>query len=223
MQKLLQLTEDGSHTIQLPEMGVTYHSNHGAIAESRHVYIEAGLNYLLLDQEKATKISVLEMGFGTGLNALLSLQWARANSIAINYTSIESDPLQQIEYTALNYGSFLNLPHELQALHEAEWNVTVQIDALFSVEKLQTSLVAFQSEQQFNCLFFDAFSPLDQPELWTTEIFLKLYRTMLPGAVLLTYCSKSVVRKAMQEAGLQVTKIPGPYGKREMVRAIRLS
>lgn len=221
MQKFIQITEDGSHTIQIPEIGVSYHSMHGAIAESRHVYIEAGLTYLLQEQNHA-ELSILEMGFGTGLNALLSLQWAIKNSISINYTAIESDPLNQSEYTALNYGDFLQMSHELLALHDAEWNLSIRIHELFSLEKQRIDLREFETTQKFNCVFFDAFSPVEQPELWTTEIFQKIFAMLLPGAILVTYCSKSSVRSAMLEAGFQVTKIPGPRGKREMVRAIRL-
>jgi tRNA U34 5-methylaminomethyl-2-thiouridine-forming methyltransferase MnmC len=221
MQKFIQITEDGSHTIKIPEMGITYHSKHGAIAESMHVYIEAGLNYLL-QQQKFSNLHILEMGFGTGLNALLSLQWAIAKSISINYTAIESDPLKQAEYTELNYGDFLQMSHELQALHEAEWNLSVRIHELFSLEKQHVDLRDFESDQKFNCIFFDAFSPVEQPELWTTKIFQKIYHLLVPGAILVTYCSKSAVRSAMQEAGFVVTKITGPRGKREMVRAIRL-
>jgi tRNA U34 5-methylaminomethyl-2-thiouridine-forming methyltransferase MnmC len=221
MQKFIQITADGSHTIHIPEMGVTYHSNHGAIAESLHVYIDAGLNYLL-ENQKFPVLNILEMGFGTGLNALLSLQWGKQNSIPIHYTSIETDPLNQEEYTALNYGSFLNMSHELLALHDAEWNLAIKINEHFSLEKQRIDLREFESPKKFHCVFFDAFSPVEQPELWTTEIFKKLYTMLVPGAILVTYCSKSAVRTAMQEAGFRVTKIPGPRGKREMVRAIRL-
>lgn len=220
MQKIIQLTGDGSHTFGIPEMGVTYHSTHGAIAESMHVFIDAGLNYLLAHHY--TKIKILEIGFGTGLNALLSLQWAREKSIPIYFTTIELDPLLPIEYTALNYADRLDLKHELLALHEAEWSVEVKIDELFSIEKEKIDVLEFESSKKFDCVFFDAFSPVNQPELWTKEVFQKLYSMMLPNAVLLTYCSKSIVRKAMKEAGFEVTKIQGPWGKREMVRAIRL-
>jgi len=221
MQKIIQITEDGSHTIHVPEIGVTYHSFHGAIAESMHVYIEAGLNYLLETQKRST-LNILEMGFGTGLNALLSLQCAIKNSISIKYTAIDSDPLNPSEYNVLNYGNLLQMSHELLALHDAEWNLSVRIHELFSLEKQKIDLRNFESSQQFQCVFFDAFSPVEQPELWTTEIFQKLFALLEPGGILVTYCSKSAVRKAMQEAGFQVTKIPGPRGKREMVRAIRL-
>lgn len=221
MQKFIQITEDGSHTIQIPEMGVTYHSSHGAIAESMHVYIDAGLNHLIATQ-KRTSLKILEMGFGTGLNALLSMQWSIQNSVPIQYTAIESDPLNPIEYTALNYGNFLQMSHELLALHEAAWNLSVRMHDLFSLEKQRVDLRDFESTDKFDCVFFDAFSPVEQPELWTTEIFQKLYNLLEPGGILVTYCSKSLVRRAMQEAGFQVAKIPGPRGKREMVRAIRL-
>lgn len=220
MQKIIQVTGDGSHTIGIPEMGVTYHSTHGAIAESIHVFIDAGLNYLLAHH--FTKIDILEIGFGTGLNAVLTLKWAREKSIPIKFTTIELDPLLPVEYEALNYADQLQLTHELLALHEAEWSVRVKIDALFSIEKVKVNLLDFESSNKFDCVFFDAFSPVNQPELWTKELFQKLYSMMLPNAVLLTYCSKSIVRKAMKEAGFEVTKIQGPWGKREMVRAIRL-
>lgn len=220
MQKIIQLTGDGSHTIGIPEMGVTYHSTHGAIAESMHVFIDAGLNYLLA--RDFTNINILEIGFGTGLNAVLTLKWAREKSIPINFTTIELDPLLPVEYTALNYADQLQLTHELLALHEAAWSVEVKIDELFSIEKEKINLLEFESSKKFDCVFFDAFSPVNQPELWTKAIFQKLYAMMQPNAVLLTYCSKSIVRKAMKEAGFEVTKIQGPWGKREMVRAIRL-
>ena len=220
MQKIIQLTGDGSHTIGIPEMGVTYHSTHGAIAESMHVFIDAGLNYLLAHHFR--KINILEIGFGTGLNAILTLKWTREKSIPINYTTIELDPLLPIEYAALNYADQLQLTHELLALHEAEWSVDIKIDDLFSIEKEKINLLAFESSKKFDCVFFDAFSPVNQPELWTTEVFHKVYAMMQPNAILLTYCSKSIVRKAMKEAGFEVTKIQGPWGKREMVRAIRL-
>jgi tRNA U34 5-methylaminomethyl-2-thiouridine-forming methyltransferase MnmC len=221
MQKFLQITADGSHTLQIPDMGVTYHSTHGAIAESKQVYLEAGLQYVHL-QKNITSINILEMGFGTGLNALLCLQWSIQHSIHLNYTAIESDPLKPEEYDVLNYGALLDLRHELLALHEAEWNLPIRINELFSLEKQQVDLREFESDQTFHCVFFDAFSPVEQPELWTKEIFQKIFSMILPNGVLVTYCSKSAVRRSMQEAGFQVNKIPGPRGKREMVRAIRL-
>jgi tRNA U34 5-methylaminomethyl-2-thiouridine-forming methyltransferase MnmC len=221
MQKFIQLTEDGSHTIGIPDLGVTYHSIHGAIAESVHVFMEAGLDYLL-KEENLTELNILEMGFGTGLNVLLSLQWNRKNNIPIHYTTIESDPLNPDEYSILNYGNFLQLGQELQVLHKAAWEQPIKINDRFNFEKVRVDLREFETIEKFHCVFFDAFSPNQQPELWTSEIFKKIYNMLLPSGILVTYCSKSIVRRALQEAGFQVSKIPGPRGKREMVRAIRL-
>lgn len=221
MQKFILVTEDGSHTIAIPELGVSYHSKHGAIAESRHVFIEAGLAYAV-QQNKLTSIRIFEMGFGTGLNALLSYQFATAHKVPINYTGIELHPLVAAEYEALNYGTQLNAEAIFLKLHTCSWNQEQILSPHFSMVKWQQSLLDFSSQKKFDLIYFDAFSPTDQPELWTAAVFGNLITLLNRNGILVTYCSKSIVRKAMQEVGFIVEKIPGPLGKREMVRAKKM-
>jgi tRNA U34 5-methylaminomethyl-2-thiouridine-forming methyltransferase MnmC len=224
MKKELILTTDGSHSIAIAEMGVTYHSTHGAIQESMHVFIEAGLRYPAAAEKQPACTSVLEMGFGTGLNALLTLAEAETNQHEIYYETIELHPVETSIVNSLNYCEQLQRP-DLSAvfklLHECAWNTTVQISRYFNFKKKQIGLEEYSASQLFNIVYFDAFAPDKQPGLWTTAVFKKLFDTMQSNAVLTTYCSKSIVRKAMAEAGLQVEKIPGPPHKREMVRAIK--
>ncbi len=218
MQREIQLTADGSHTVSIPEMKVTYHSMHGAVQESIHVFIEAGLRPLM-NHNAPNPIQVLEIGFGTGLNALLSLREAIQHQQKIVYLSVEPYPLSAAESALLNYGVQLDLPDIFLSLHEAAWERELLIHPFFSLHKRRTSLQDFSTGALFHIIFFDVFAPTVQPDLWTEAIFSKLYPLLMPGGCLLTYCSKSIVRKAMTGAGFNVEKIPGPFGKREMVRA----
>jgi tRNA U34 5-methylaminomethyl-2-thiouridine-forming methyltransferase MnmC len=224
MKREIIVTGDGSHSIAIPEMGVTYHSTHGAIQESMHVFIKSGLHYFSADKKNQHDISVLEMGFGTGLNALLTMAEAEKNQQKIYYETIELYPLEPNVYTALNYCAQLQRP-DLEPLftviHECAWNTTVEITPWFNFKKSQISLADFSADRLFNIVYFDAFAPDIQPDLWTAEKFGKLYALMEAGGVLTTYCSKSIVRKAMAEAGFTIEKIPGPPHKREMVRALK--
>jgi tRNA U34 5-methylaminomethyl-2-thiouridine-forming methyltransferase MnmC len=220
MQRTLILTKDGSHTVAVPDMDVTYHSMHGAIQESMHVFIEAGWLESIKQQETGRIISILEMGLGTGLNALLTLIEAEKISQPVHYTALELYPLEKQEIDSLNYCEQLDrkdLTFEL--LHQCEWGREVHITSHFTLKKIQADLVNFSTPQSFNLVYFDAFAPTAQPELWTKEVFEKIYNMMQPGGILVTYCSKGDVRRAMQAAGLSIEKIPGPPGKREMVRA----
>jgi tRNA U34 5-methylaminomethyl-2-thiouridine-forming methyltransferase MnmC len=227
MERLIQLTRDGSHTIAIPALEVTFHSIHGAIQESRHVFIDAALHYTLLKPEiqaMQTPLQVLEMGLGTGLNALLTLQVTIGRQQQVYYQSIEQYPLTPEETKGLNYAAQLEdltLEPYLLALHSSPWNQDVQLHPYFTLHKSHSSLEQVLVSRLFHIIYYDAFAPRAQPELWTAEIFTKLLSCLLPGGILVTYCSKSVVRRAMQEAGFIVTKIPGPYGKREMLRAIK--
>jgi len=206
-------------------MNVTYHSHHGAIQESLHVYINAGLKYFL-DTVKAPDIHIFEMGLGTGLNALLTLVEAERLQQPVHYTAIELFPLEENEISSLNYCEQLtgrDLEALFQLLHQCEWEKDISITPFFSFKKMKSNLINFSTRQHFNLIYFDSFAPAAQPEHWTTEIFEKLFSFLSPGGILVTYCSKSIVRRAMQAAGFVVTKIPGPHGKREMVRAIKKS
>jgi len=215
MERKIMLTGDGSPTVAIPEMGVTYHSRHGALQESRHVFIEAGLHFML--QQVEGSLSILEMGFGTGLNALLTAAEAAAHGRSIHYTALEALPLSREEYSGLEFPD----RETLATLHDAAWDAAVLINPHFTLYKLQTRLEDFRPSAFYDLVYFDAFAPSAQPQLWTTEIFEKLFACMQKGGVLVTYCSKGDVRRSMASAGFTVTKLTGPPGKREMVRALK--
>jgi tRNA U34 5-methylaminomethyl-2-thiouridine-forming methyltransferase MnmC len=215
------LTGDGSGSITIPEMNVTYHSIHGAIQESMHVFIQAGLR----DPEMFDSVGVhniLEIGFGTGLNALLTLIEADRHKNRIYYTAIELYPLRETEISQLNYCEQLNQPHYkrlFEKMHQCGWEEMFEISDNFRLTKIKCNLLDFFTENFFSLIYFDAFAPAAQPELWTKEVFQKLYSMMNERGILVTYCSKGEVRRAMKSAGFSVEKIPGPAGKREMIRA----
>lgn len=199
-------------------MNVTYHSKHGAVQESMHVFVEAGLRPLLA---KHAVLRVLEMGFGTGLNAWLTLKEAEAHGSVICYEAIEAFPLQPEEWVGLNYAA-AEEQKIFHQLHACDWDVLQSIRPSFSLLKHHGKLQDFNTGNKFHLVYYDAFAPTAQPELWTVEVFAKLFVLLEPGGVLTTYCSKGNVRRAMQAAGFSIEKIPGPPGKREMVRAHKL-
>ncbi len=221
MQRNLIITKDGSHTIELAAPFITYHSINGAIQESQHVFIDAGLKPLSGTKET---ICVFEMGFGTGLNALLTLVQAELHQQKIYYETIEAFPLEEDIITQLNYCEQLQQPdlkNIFIQLHAAAWEKEIPITAFFVLRKTRTSLINHSSSQLFNLIYYDAFAPAVQPELWTPEIFQQLFNMMSPGGILVTYSSKGSVRRAMQAAGFIVEKLTGAAGKREMIRAVK--
>ncbi len=224
MKREIQVTADGSQTIVLPELNVSYHSMHGAIGESMHVFIEAGLKFFPASHAGAP-MAIFELGFGTGLNALLTFLHAEQNKMKIYYETIDPYPLEADQISLLQYHEQLKHPglkEIFEQLHDSEWNKAHQINPSFTFKKIKCKMENYAGSTSFNLIYFDAFAPTIQPLLWTTEIFKKLRDQMQTGGILVTYSSKSTVRKAMTEAGFMVTKIPGPYGKREMVRAIAI-
>ena len=223
MQRIPVITKDGSHTISVPDMNVTYHSVHGAIQESEHVFIKAGL----LDSgifDYTGVHQVLEIGFGTGLNTLLTLIEADKHKNRIYYTAIEPFPLDESIIMQLNYCEQLNLPHYqrlIEKMHQCDWEEMYEITEHFRLTKHKTSLQEFSTGESFSIIYYDAFAPNAQPELWTETVFEKLYNLLLPEGILVTYCSKGAVQRAMKAAGFTIEKIPGPPGKREMIRAVK--
>ena len=224
MKRELQITGDGSSTFFVPEMNVTYHSKYGAVQESMHVFIDTGLSQALssnsfsLDQP----IYIFEMGFGTGLNALLSLREAVNRNQEIFYQSVELFPLTANEWLQLNYATQLNdnsLQNYFLQMHTCAWEKDIVIHPLFILHKTKQTLLNFSACQLFNVIYFDAFEPGVQPELWTKEVFEKMFLLLHDKGVLVTYCSKGDVRRAMLAAGFSIEKVPGPPGKREMIRA----
>ena len=226
MQKELLITNDGSHTVSIPSMGVTYHSHHGAIQESLHVYINAGLDQYLQKNKAKKQVSIFEMGFGTGLNALLTLIRSEEFQQPVFYETIELFPIEGEMVESLNYCNTLNrqdLEPAFLALHTSDWEKEREISPNFIFKKIRKSMKNFDQGKNYDLVYFDAFSPVEQPDLWTTDIFSQLYAMMKEGGVLVTYFSKSEVRKNLVAAGFDVKKIPGPRGKREMVFATKLA
>jgi tRNA U34 5-methylaminomethyl-2-thiouridine-forming methyltransferase MnmC len=221
MQRNLIITKDGSHSVAIPEWEVFYHSVHGAIRESLHVFIEAGLNYWLQKHTAARPCVVFEMGFGTGLNALLTLLEAERLQRKIIYETVEAYPLETAIVQQLNYCEALqqsNFQPAFESLHTSGWNKQQSITPFFSFKKVNALLTEFSASEPVDVIFYDAFAPTAQPELWTEAIFKQLLQLLAPDGILVTYCSKGDVRRAMQAAGFQVERIPGPPGKREMIR-----
>ncbi len=217
MDKEFVITEDGSHTIYLPEMDEHYHSTHGAIQESLHIYINQGLL-----QVAKQEISILEIGFGTGLNAYLTYAYSENKKLKINYFSIEKFPLGEADYLKLNYPQniFPEYSAVFEKIHRYEWNKIVDISPEFSLQKIHADLLSFEFNQlpQFDLVYYDAFAPGKQPEMWTEEIIQKVSSCVKKDGVLVTYCAKGSVRRAFSAAGFQMERIPGPTGKKEILR-----
>lgn len=186
MKRHVIISDDGSHTIEIPENGLTYHSRRGAIQESMHVFIEAGLNYVLAADKKPQTLRIFEMGFGTGLNAFLTAIKSTNEGINLHYTAVETSPLFLEEIALLNYPDTLGHKELFQQLHEANWNDAIQINESFTLDKRQAILSEFVTDQKFDLIYFDAFAPSAQPELWTKEIFQMLFHQMAPEGALVT-------------------------------------
>lgn len=225
LKRIIQLTADGSHTISIPLLHAAYHSKYGAIRESEHVFIKEGLQYLLRTNtfNKTETINVFEVGLGTGLNAWLSLNEVINHHKKIFYQAAEPYPLSIAEAEKLNYPEIFNedLKKYFLQLHTCEWNKEILIHPLFLFEKLNASLQSFTTNKKFHLIYFDAFDPNVQPELWTEQILKKMFTMLYNGGILTTYSSKGSVRRTMQAAGFTVEKIAGPPHKREIVRAIK--
>lgn len=217
MKKEFIITEDGSHTIYLPEMDEHYHSVHGAIQESVHIYIGQGLM-----QTEKKEISVLEIGFGTGLNAYLTYCFAQERNISVNYLSLEKYPLTETEYLQLNYPESIFPKNSLifEQMHRADWDLNQEISSIFWLKKVKADLLTYQfnSEPQFDLVYYDAFAPGKQPEMWTDEVLHKVAESVKDGGILVTYCAKGTVRRAFSAAGFFMERMPGPTGKKEILR-----
>jgi tRNA U34 5-methylaminomethyl-2-thiouridine-forming methyltransferase MnmC len=221
MEKII--TADGSHTLFAPQFDEHYHSIHGAIQESQHVFIQAGYGAL---PDHLTQVRVLEMGFGTGLNAFLTyLASQKPPCRHVVYQSIEAYPLTYAQAISLNYAQQLQQPTQatfFEAMHKATWNEASNISPHFELHKHHADLLQMELPQQyFHLVYYDAFAPTSQPELWTADIFAKLYAAMQYQGILVTYCAKGVVKRALKSVGFELQTLPGPPHKREMTRAIK--
>lgn len=224
MKRKIISTSDGSSTIYLPDWDEHYHSKHGAIQEAKHVFINKALEFFIAENNPS-EISILEIGFGTGLNAFLTLLYAEKHQINIKYTAVEAFPVKGDELEQLNYVSQLNADEKkslFKELHSCEWNVSRSITPYFSIKKQQKEFSEISDESVFNIVYFDAFGPRVQPELWTTKIFKLMYNALISKGVLTTYCAQGAARRNMIESGFDIEKLEGPPGKREMLRALKL-
>ncbi|OBQ56469.1 tRNA (5-methylaminomethyl-2-thiouridine)(34)-methyltransferase MnmD [Tamlana sp. s12] len=224
MKREIIITSDGSSTIHIPEWNEQYHSKHGAIQEAYHVFIKHGLEYVLdksLTSTKGEKISILEIGFGTGLNTLITLIEAEKKQVQIEYCGVEAYPISDEEVNHLNYVSELHIEEKsgvFEAIHNSSWEVKHEINEGFSLTKQKKFFKDITDSNLYDLIYFDAFGARVQPELWTEAIFSIMFKALKEGGVLVTYAAKGSVRRAMQAVGFTVTKLPGPPGKREMLR-----
>lgn len=219
----LKETSDKSFTLIHPVYNQTYHSINGALTESVCVFISAGLNYLV--EKNNYKINILELGLGSGLNAALTLMFAQQNpSTTVNYYSLEPYPISTEIAEKLEYWKILdgvNSKSNFLKIHSSPFDQQNQITEFFTLEKSRTNFLEYHSKEQYNLVYFDAFSPQAQPELWTIEAFTRLNSLMITGGIMVTYCAKGEVKRNLKQCGFLVESLPGPPGKREMIRATK--
>lgn len=222
LKKELLQTEDGSLTIHLPEWNESYHSKHGAIQEAYHVFIKNGLDFFAERKE----VSILEIGFGTGLNAFITLLESQKRTQNIKYTGIEAFPVRADIYNQLNFDVLLHAEHQKKdfiALHESEWEKENHISPTFVLTKHQMKFEDITFENQFDLIYFDAFGYRVQPELWSLDIFQRMFSSLKQEGILTTYACRGLVTKNLKESGFTVQKTQGPIGKREMTIAHKIA
>ncbi len=226
-------SEDGSKTLKLEGFDESYHSMFGALAESRHIYIECGLNYFMKKTLNKNNISILEVGLGTGLNCLLTALYLKNHSeVEISYTAIEKYPVTKEEAIALDHPSLFDAEMDVAyglslAIQDSPWGVKTNIMPNFSILKVEDDLISFIDRDinptfpgfKFDIIYFDAFAPEIQPELWSKDVFKKLIEVTKPDGIFVTYSSKGIVKRALREVGFVVSRLKGPKGKRHILRA----
>ena len=215
----LEQTADGSYTLYVPELDEHYHSVKGALTESQHIFIDMGLKH-----STVTSPRILEIGLGTGLNCILTLLEAKESQRHIHYTGIERYPLNEEIIHKLNYPAIIGKECEDDyfAIHQAPWEEDVCLSPWFTLHKMEGDFTHYTFEQKYDIIYFDAFAPEKQPEMWEQSLFDNLYNVLNEGGILTTYCAKGVVRRMLQTAGFKVERLPGPPGgKREILRATK--
>lgn len=231
MKRNIITTSDGSKTIQIEEWNEQYHSIHGALQEANHVFLKHGLSYfsdfVIASGETISEsrpISILEIGFGTGLNAFLTLIAAEKLKLIIDYTGVEAYPVKLKEIDQLNYVELISTNHKtsFEKLHESPWEVGIDITSSLKLEKQQKFFKDITAQNKFDIIYFDAFGARVQPDLWDENMFSIMFNALKVNGVLVTYSAKGSVRRAMQAVGFTVERLPGPPGKREMLRALKL-
>ena len=223
MKRKIIITEDGSTTIHIPEWNEQYHSIHGAIQEAQHVYIKNGLHHFIAENN-SKNISILEIGFGTGLNAFMSLLEAEKGNLSLHYKGVEAFPVLEEELKQLNYVSQLKASTKeaiFNKLHEVSWETEEQITNNFQLIKEQKYFSEINENDAFHIIYFDAFGAGVQPELWTEEIFKSMYNALKVNGILVTYSAKGSVKRALRSVGFDLKRLQGPPGKRHMLRATK--
>ena len=219
------ITGDGSKTLYLQSLDETYHSNHGALQESMHVYIQSGLQYLI-DNKDVDQLNVFEMGFGTGLNAYLTAYYSRLYQKKVFYTSIEKFPLKESDYRKLEYFNLIEsdlYTAESEKIAQAPWGEKIAISEFFVLEKIEEDFFNFNRETaNYDIIYYDAFGHRAQSEMWELRPFEICCSLLRKGGILVTYASKGSARRNLIQSGFEVKKIPGAPGKREMMRAIKV-
>ncbi len=219
MKREIRHTEDGSTTLYIPDLDETYHSTHGAIQEAIHVFIENGLK-----QVEARPVNVFEMGFGTGLNALLTYAFSEGNDVPVNYTGIEAYPVSVEMIDDLNYVEKIDsdLWIAFDQMHNCEWGKSHGLQENFSFKKIHEKIENYSLDRgQYDIIYFDAFGPRAQGEMWSPEILSKMYDGLKKGGMLVTYCAQGQFKRNLKALGFEVKSLPGPPGKREMTVALK--
>ena len=215
----IRVTGDGSKTIFLPELNETYHSSNGAVQESLHIFIQNGLDLV----KKKGAIRILEVGLGTGLNALLSASWAEMNNQPIHYIGIEAKPLPPELCFQLDYPPHIgqNAEKIYDALIHCDWEIENQLSPHFSIQKREVKIQDFVTEEPTDLIYFDAFAPRVQAEMWDITILKKMFQSLNVGGALVTYCAQGQFKRDLKAVGFSLESLPGPIGKREMTRATK--
>ncbi len=216
LRREIVLTADGSASIRIPDWDESYHSRHGAVQEARHVFIANGL------ESFSGEVAILEMGFGTGLNALITFAHALERGLTVKYTGIDHYPVSPKEAGLLNYPQFIGHPEIFAQMHECPWETRHRLGDRFELTKRNMNFDDVSFNAEFDLVYFDAFGYRFQPNLWSAEIFMAMFNALRPGGVLVTYAARTAIRKNMESAGFTVEKLAGPPGKREMMRARKL-
>lgn len=219
MKRKIVTTADGSKTLQIEDWNEQYHSMHGAVQEAMHVFIKNGLALF-----KNRSLSLLEIGFGTGLNAFITYIESSKRDLLVDYCGVEAFPVSMEEALAMEYDVALNVPHllkDFKKMHQGEWGVPIYVNDQFKLLKKNQKFQDITDTSCYDLIYFDAFGFRVQPELWSEIIFEKMYNALNPGGVLVTYAAKGSVRRAMISLGFTVEKLEGPPGKREMLRATK--
>ena len=220
----LLMTEDGSHTLIVPELKETYHSTHGAIRESDHVFIQEGLHHYSTEKQ-LTRIRIFEVGFGTGLNALLTALFAEKQNLIVTYETIEAFPLEEGILMELNYPGQLDSGSAndlFTKMHAAKWNELVHVSNYLKLRKIHAGIQDHQLSDAYDICYFDAFAPSKQPEMWELNVLEKIHDAMKQGGVFVTYCAQGQLKRNLRDIGFDVFTLEGPPGKKEMVRAIKI-